>query len=364
MQLEGLGEAHRRLLLVLLQHGPMKRRELAQRMSLSAGSITRLTQPLEERGYVAATAVQANATGRPQHVVDAVLPPDCVLGVSISDVDVRVVRTDLRAHVLDDVTARIAGRGPDEVVDLIADLVGRLPLDDVVGVGVGVSGIVRGGRLVVRSPFLRWAGVPLADLLEERLGRPCVLANDVAAVALAEAWFGVGREAASFLVLTVGAGVGGATVVRGVVQDAEEHGIGLLGHLPVLWPDGTMRRANMSLTDRGLLVLAQSYGSGAPDPGAVEAGIDDGAVRAAEEFAFATGALAATGAAFLVPGQIVVLGERAGVIANHREAFRAGMASARETEAPELRVTVRTHNRDVWARGAAVTALVRHVTAP
>ncbi len=364
MQLDGLGDAHRRVLLALLQHGPMRRRELARRLSLSAGSITRLTKPLEERGLVAATAVQVNPTGRPVHVVEACLPPDALVGVSVSDVDVTAVRTDLRAQVTADAVAPLAGRTPDEVVGLVADLVAAVSGDGVVGIGVGVSGTVRRGRTLVRSPFLRWHDVPLAELVEQRLGLPCVLANDVAAVALSEAWFGVGLSCESFLVLTVGTGVGGAAVVRGVVQDAEAMGVGLLGHLPLVWPDGTIRRANASLTDEALLALARSYGSGADTYAAVAAGVDAAAARAAREVAYACGALAGTGAAFLVPDEVVVLGERAGLVSAYESAFTAGIASVREDVAPPLKVTVRPHRRDVWARGAAVTALVRHVTRP
>lgn len=361
MQWDDLGDAHRRLLLVLLQHGPLTRRELAQRLTLSAGSVTRLTTPLQERGLVSVTAVRTNTTGRPRHVVAALPPPDAVIGISISTTDLRAVRTDLRSEVSADVAAPLTVREPADVVEAIAELVGGIGHDDVVGLGIGVSGTVRDGRALLRSPFLRWRHVPLADLVERRTGLPCVLANDVAAVALAEAWFGVGLTAESFLLLTFGTGVGGAAVVRGVVQDAEAMGVGLLGHLPVLWPDGTHRRVISSLSDRGLLALARAYGSSARTCADVQAGVDAAAVRAASEYAYACGALAGTGAAFLVPDAIVVLGERAGIVEAHAEAFAAGVASVREPIAPPPPVTVRRPDRHMWARGAAVTALVRHV---
>lgn len=362
MQLDGLGEAHRRLLLTLLQHGPMRRRELAERLQLSPGSITRLTGPLEDQGLVLATAEQVNATGRPGHRVEAVLPRDTIVGVSLSGDALRVVRTDLRGQIQDDVDAALTTHDPDAVADEIAALTLSVADGTTVGLGVGLGGIVHSGREVVRAPFLEWERVPLVDLLTRRLGWPCVLTNDIAAVALAEAWFGVGREAGSFLTLTYGTGVGGAAVVRGVVQDAEAHGVGLLGHLRVPRPDGTVIRVNDGLTDAHLLARARSFGSDAASADEVEAGVDEAAIRAAEEFAWSAGSLAATGAAFLVPEAIVVLGERAGLIARHRTAFDAGVASVRESVAPPLAVTVRQHSRTVWAHGAAVTALVDYVT--
>ncbi|MDO5286848.1 MAG: ROK family transcriptional regulator, partial [Actinomycetia bacterium] len=272
MDLDGLSQPHRRLMLVLLQHGPLRRRELARRMGLSGGSITRLTRPLEEKGLVVATSTRVNRKGRPVHVLDAALPADTVLGVSLTATAVRVVRTDLRARTTADVagTLPVAPAAPGEptvppeaVVARVQELVASLPPGGHdVGVGVGASGTVRGGTLV-RSPFLRWHNVALASLVEQALGLPCSLANDVAAAALAEAWFGVGKTADSFLALTLGTGVGGAAVVRGVVQDAEAHGVGLLSRLPVVWPDGSVRRAGTSLSDAGLVSLARWYGSGA-----------------------------------------------------------------------------------------------------
>lgn len=362
MQLDGLGEAHRRLLLTLLQHGPMRRRELAERLQLSTGSITRLTQPLEEKGLVLATAEQVNHTGRPVHRVEAVPPPDSIVGVSLSGDALRVVRTDLRGRIQADVAAPLTSHDPDTVADELVALASSVADEHTVGLGVGLGGIVRDGRDVVRAPFLEWERIPLAAMIARRWPLPCRLANDIAAVALAEAWFGVGRTAESFLTLTFGTGVGGAAVVRGVVQDAEAHGIGLLGHLLTSWPDGGVARVNDTLTDEHLVERARSYGSAASSATEVEAATDEAAAQASREFAWAAGALTATGAAFLVPDEVVVLGERAGVLTRQRASFDAGIASVREPVAPPLSVTVREHNRSVWAHGAAVSALVAHVT--
>ena len=368
MDMTGLSAAHRRLLLLLIQQGPLRRRELGALMDLSPGSITRLTKPLEGRGLVVATSEQVNATGRPVHRLEAALPAETIVGVSLSGEALRVVRTDLRGRTLGVAAGVLDSAEPTSVVarigDLVEGLTGEQPDSRTVGLGVGVSGIVRGGRDVVRSLHLGDRLVPLGRMLEERLGISCVVANDVAAVALDEAWFGVGRDAGSFLVVTVGEGVGGAAVFRGVVPDAEAHGIGLLGHLPVAGPDGRMVRAGQTLTDVALLRRAASAGSAATTAAEVAAGLDAAAVTACREFAWACGSLVATGAAFVVPDAVVLLGERAGVVAAYRADFDEGVASAREGVAPPLAVTIRAHDRDVWAHGAAVAALVAHVSRP
>ena len=66
-----------------------------------------------------------------------------------------------------------------------------------------------------QSPFLDWRDVPLREMVSERMGLPVVIENDVNALAVAEQWFGAGSSFSSFVVVTVGAGVGCGIVLDG-----------------------------------------------------------------------------------------------------------------------------------------------------
>ena len=68
-----------------------------------------------------------------------------------------------------------------------------------------MSGDVDAAHGVVRdSPLMGWRGVPVAELLGERVRVPIVVSNDVRALTVAEHWFGVGVNADSFAVVTIG----------------------------------------------------------------------------------------------------------------------------------------------------------------
>jgi polyphosphate glucokinase len=118
----------------------------------------------------------------------------------------------LKAAVLDAdgtmITDRVrvdtpTGAEPEAVVELLAELVHDLP--EYGRVGVGFPGMVRDG--IVRSaPNLGhegWRGFPLADALQETLGKPVRVANDADVQGLAVIT-GKGLE----MVITLGTGFG------------------------------------------------------------------------------------------------------------------------------------------------------------
>ncbi len=104
------------------------------------------------------------------------------------------------------------------------------------GCGIGVPGPVdvatgRLGRDVQNLPEL--AGCPLAELVTARTGLPTVVDNDVNALALGEARFGVARGLRAFVLLALGTGVGGGIYLDGdLVRGASGYG-GEIGHATV-----------------------------------------------------------------------------------------------------------------------------------
>ena len=104
------------------------------------------------------------------------------------------------------------------------------------GCGIGVPGPVdagtgRIGADVQNLPEL--AGCPLRGLAAARTGLPTAVDNDVNALTLGEARFGVARGLRSFVLLALGTGVGGGIYLDGdLVRGASGYG-GELGHVTV-----------------------------------------------------------------------------------------------------------------------------------
>jgi glucokinase len=159
--------------------------------------------------------------------------------------------TKLAAGVVDlDGTVRsrlvIPSRVEDGPVAMIARLVG-LGRDAVAASGVPwadipVVGIACGGPLdpvagIIQSPpgLPGWDEVPLVARVTEALDLPAVVDNDATAGAIAEWWYGAGRERGvrHLVYLTISTGVGGGLILDGQVYRGAAGNAGELGHLTV-----------------------------------------------------------------------------------------------------------------------------------
>jgi glucokinase len=125
-----------------------------------------------------------------------------------------------------------------EIQTLIENLK-KTTAEPVAAIGCGIPGIIdRRLGLVRRSPhFPEWNDVPLKDALERRLKAPIFLDNDANCAALGEAWKGTVRASASFVMLTLGTGIGGAIMINREIWHGDLGFAGELGHL-VIEADG------------------------------------------------------------------------------------------------------------------------------
>lgn len=104
-------------------------------------------------------------------------------------------------------------------------------------VGVGVPGLVDTDRgMLLHSAGSHVADlhrVPLADRISAKTGVPAFVDNDVNALALGEWMFGLGRGAASCVVLAIGSGLGAGIILDGRLVRGKSGFAGELGHIPV-----------------------------------------------------------------------------------------------------------------------------------
>jgi glucokinase len=145
----------------------------------------------------------------------------------------------------------------DRLIEQLVEAVGTLRDDEVRAVGVGVPSVVdfESGR-IRSSVNIPLADVPLRELLTERLGLPVFVDNDASCAALAEA-FQDGRLTCPHLVMfTIGTGVGGGTVLGGMVYRGATGAAPESGHQII----------GMDLTDGD-----QSGDADFPQPGSLEA---------------------------------------------------------------------------------------------
>ena len=132
-------------------------------------------------------------------------------------------------------------RGPEHVIEKVSTtaqvLMNRVPTT-LCGVGVGVPGMLDAQReKVIMAPNLGWENLNLKSTLEASIGLPVVLDNDANAAAFGEAWLGAGAGMESFLLVTIGTGIGSGLVIGGEIYRGAHGMAPELGHMTII-PDG------------------------------------------------------------------------------------------------------------------------------
>ncbi|MEV7342057.1 ROK family protein [Streptomyces sp. NPDC093544] len=119
-------------------------------------------------------------------------------------------------------------------LDALGVLRARVPAQ-LLGVGIGAAGVVdsRAGRILVASDsFNSWAGFAVTATVEEALGVPAFLDNDVNAFLRGETAKGAVVGEPYVLGMTLGTGVGGALWLNGELLDGPHGAAGEVGHIP------------------------------------------------------------------------------------------------------------------------------------
>ncbi|MFN8622915.1 MAG: ROK family transcriptional regulator [Chloroflexota bacterium] len=381
---ELIRDLNRALVLNLVrERDAISRADIARVTGLSPSTVTAITASLLADGLLvedAGTAPSATGTaaaagtatlGRPATLLRVDPAAGYVVGIKLAVETLTATVTDLDATPLAMVSLP---HGPAADREAVADLFARAVeealaaagVEDglVFGVGIGVPGMVDPATGQVHgSPLPDWAEADLADLLEERLGLPVLVDNDVNTLTVAEQLFGQGRGLSHLLVITIGRGIGMGSVVNGTVHRGARGGAGEIGHIEVI-PDGPLcwcglrgcleavaaepaiAREVLAATGR-LAAPAEIAGLAAADPRV--AAILSGAGRM-------VGRAMATVARVTDPQRVIVSGEGVRLGPSYLAALRAAFEERQPAEGA-LELVVEPWGDEAWARGAATLVL-------
>jgi N-acetylglucosamine repressor len=225
-------------------YGPIARAEVARRIGLSPSTVTGITAELINKDLVFEKDMGDSSGGR-RPILLAINPSGgYVIGIKLTETQAIGALTDLEATVIVKRTDKLHERNPEMVVEQLSFLISKLlklaglPKKKLLGVGVGLAGIVDSEQGTLRqSPFFGWRDLPLGEMLQKRVRVPVYVDNDVNTLTLAEMWFGGGQGIDSFLIVTVGRGVGLGIVVNGQFYRGVRGGAGEFGHT-VIDPSG------------------------------------------------------------------------------------------------------------------------------
>ena len=104
----------------------------------------------------------------------------------------------------------------------------------IAGISLAVPGLVDSKRgIMLITPNFGWKDTPLKEILEEEFHTAIFIDNNVNAMALSEAQFGVGRGVKNFICVNVGMGIGSGVIIDGEIYRGETECTGEIGHTTV-----------------------------------------------------------------------------------------------------------------------------------
>ncbi len=215
--------------------GPISRSELARLLRLSPPTITRIVKPLIEAGLVIEGAQGDSKKGRRPILLELNHRASLIIGVYIQQNMVGAL-ADLNGEILE---RRILPSIPGEegVQQLIALIQEFHQLSErfgapVRGVGVGAPAVTLFKEgIVTWAPVFGWRDLPLKRRLEEALGLPVFVENEVNLIALGESWRGAGQGMRNLICISLGAGIGAGIIFNGQLYRGSHDAAGEIGYI-------------------------------------------------------------------------------------------------------------------------------------
>jgi predicted NBD/HSP70 family sugar kinase len=213
----------RTVLETIRDRAPISRAEISRRVGISKPTVSVALESLLAAGLVREADNHADGPKYGATFFEPIPEAALVLGLDLGARFLRGAICDLRGHVRARQDIELPGADVHVVLDAAADLRGRLltasglQAHAIDGAVAGVPGVIEApsGRVGLAGNIPGLEGLQIGPMLQERLGVPVTVENDVSLAAVGEHWRGVGEGVDDFAFLSVGTGLGAGLVLRG-----------------------------------------------------------------------------------------------------------------------------------------------------
>jgi predicted NBD/HSP70 family sugar kinase/predicted transcriptional regulator len=364
------------VLQILRRAGEASKAELARAVQLTNAAIGAIIQNLIEEGLIVEAGKRHDGSrGQPATILRLAPRGAFSFGVRLDRTNMETVLMDFSGQIIARRLHDMILPAPDQALEI---LTGDLTLlrehlseeDQSRITGIGLAQPFNLGAWLhelslPEADFAKWEDYDLASVLEKATGLPVFSENDGTAAAVAELFYGFGRQNDDFLYLFLGPAIGGGLILKGDVIRGVSGNAGDVAMMPV--PPSTLSTApkarntwDLLLARASLVALARHM---SPDDfpslnrsdlqAAVQAG-DPKYTEWMKDCAEALGLALRSAYALLDVPLVVIDGDLGGPFP---EAFRTALKEAVERSAPEKRqspeIQIGSFSHDAGAIGAA-----------
>jgi predicted NBD/HSP70 family sugar kinase len=213
----------RTVLETIRDRAPISRAEISRHVGISKPTVSVALAALLEAGLVREADNDAEGPKYGATFFEPVPEAALVLGLDLGARFLRGAICDLRGTVRARQDVELPGADVHVVLDAAADLrrtllaAGDLPAGALDGAVAGVPGVIEApsGKVGLAGNIPGLEGLRIGAALQERLGVPVTVENDVSLAAVGEQWRGIAAGLDDFAFLSVGTGLGCGLVLRG-----------------------------------------------------------------------------------------------------------------------------------------------------
>ena len=171
----------------------------------------------------------------------------CVIGIDMGGTNTAFGIVDARGTVIASSSIKTGKHSKieDYIDELYTEIHRIMVANDaegkINGIGIGApNGNYFTGMIedVINLPWP--TPIPLAQLISDKFGIPCLITNDANAAAIGEMTYGAARGLKDFIMITLGTGVGSGIVVNGQLVYGHDGSAGELGHVIMKRNNGRM----------------------------------------------------------------------------------------------------------------------------
>src|SRR3954470_14765796 len=255
-----------RALVEALRHdGPMSRPQLARAAGLSKPTVSQALAKLESAGLVRLAGPATPSLGRTAMLYEFDPTAGYVVGIDIGRAWIRIAAADLSGTIVARRDERNRERSATALVRTVSAVAhgvvaaAGLTWEHVAHTVVGGPGVFdpESDRLLHAPNLPGWSRPGLMSSLREALPPSVALDNDANLAAVGERSYGSGRDARTFVYVSVGTGIGMGIIIDGSLYRGAHGAAGEVGYLPLAGEDEDAR-ADRDARLRGILEAAAS----------------------------------------------------------------------------------------------------------
>lgn len=230
------------ILRLLWREHQISRAEISRQLNLSRSTVTEIIRDLLQTGLIVESGIGESNGGRKPILLQFQDDAKVILGIDIGASHVSVAMTNLRGKLLfwkeKNFPVREDSEGTYKLIYELCDeslLSQNLGYDKLLSIGVSVPSPVDPIRPEYLSETIipAWHGKSGLERIRQKYKVPVYMDNDANLGALAEHWWGVGKEVNDLIYIKISNGIGAGYIFGGKLYRGSKGIAGEMSHMPI-----------------------------------------------------------------------------------------------------------------------------------